>query len=44
MRLNSDDLVSGDMVVVWGWSALIPLVMGETLKVPTCMGLSGGGE
>jgi hypothetical protein len=27
------------MVVVRGWSTLIPLVMGETLKVPTCMGL-----
>eukprot|EP00258_Populus_trichocarpa_P051369 XP_024467388.1 probable protein phosphatase 2C 55 [Populus trichocarpa] len=37
MRLNSDDLVSGGMVVVWGWSALIPLVMGETLKVPTSL-------
>jgi hypothetical protein len=40
MRLNSNDLVSGGMVVVRGWSALIPLVTGETLMVPTYMGPS----
>ena len=44
MRLNSNDLVSSGMVVVQGWSALIPLVTGETLMVPTCMGTSGGGK
>jgi len=45
MRLNSDDLVSsGIVVVIRGWSALIPLVTGETLMVPTCMGPSREGK
>jgi hypothetical protein len=38
MRLRSVALVSGGMVEIRGLFALIPVVTGDTIKEPICIG------